>query len=171
MRVISVKRCNKSPGRCGGCGEPIKNGDPYKWAKGRYTPKKLRCQSCSFRPSELTGSDKLSRLYAARESVEDVLQTFKTADEVRDALEEAAGEAREVASEYQEAADNMAALREDCEEKAGQCESWADALETTDFEDFEEFTGEGDPKKSDPRSEWEEEVKSAVQDALDSLEL
>lgn len=42
----TVKACRKSPGECGACGNVIEIGQPYKWAKGRYTAKKIRCEKC-----------------------------------------------------------------------------------------------------------------------------
>lgn len=163
-KVNTVDKARKSPGDCGKCGAKIKAGMPYRWAKGRYGPKKVRCPKCAFRPSDLTGSDKLSRLYSARESVEDVLvPDFDDTDAVRDAISSAVDEAREVASEYSDAAENMSATRDEMEEKSSQCESWADELEGVDVEEFE--------GKEEDREDWRETIRSDVQNALDSLEL
>jgi hypothetical protein len=179
MRVNTVDRCRKSPGTCGRCGTKITEGMGYRWAKGRYTGKKVRClnAACHFRPSDLTGSDKLSRLYSAREEVEDVLATdFDDADEVRSALETAAGEAREVGEEYAEASSNLDGRlnAEELDEKAQQCENWADELEGVDVEDFEPTPTVNEDqiaKEADRKDEWREEIRGNAQAALDSLEL
>jgi hypothetical protein len=119
---------------------------------------------CSPRPSDLTGNDKLSRVYGAQESVEDVLATWDTTspgdcdkDSLEDALTTAAETIREVGEEYRESAEAInetaegSPIAEECEEKADGLESWADEIESAasdldecpDAEDCEECKGEG----------------------------
>jgi len=109
MQTNYVKHARGSPGPCEKCVKPIPKGAAYKWIKGRFGPKRVRCDACpDWRLSEKTGSDKLSRLYAARESVEDALAAWDRdsgdVEDLRSALESAAGEASDVAEEYREAA-------------------------------------------------------------------
>jgi hypothetical protein len=185
MRVNSVEKARRSPGECGRCGRTITVGMPYRWAKGRYGPKMIRCEGaqCRFKPSDLTTSDKLSRLYAAREGVEEFLQTdFESADEVIDALIDAANEVREVADEYSDSANALDGKLnwEELEEKSQQCHAWADELESMSIDDFyleEAKKGDTQGDETDEErkdrllEEWREEVRSSVQDSLDSLEL
>ena len=67
-RVNVIGKSRKSPGRCGKCGDTIRKGQGYRWAKGCYTGKKIRCLKggCRFRPSELSSS-KLGPLWDAQE--------------------------------------------------------------------------------------------------------
>lgn len=161
MRVNTVEKARKSPGNCSRCNREIAVGEPYRWAKGRYTSKKVRCMAepCRFRQSDLTGSDKLSRVYAAQENVEDVLATWTPEDDVegsflQDALNDAAEQIKEVGEEYQQSADNIldafsggSATADELQEKAESLDSWATTLEdaANEIEPFnEEFDVEFD---------------------------
>jgi hypothetical protein len=153
MRANYVERCNKSPGDCGKCGKTIKKGSPYRWAKGRYTSKKVRCGevACVFRPSDLTGSDKLGRVYGAQEAAEDALGTWTPEDGVeglQSLCDDMANELREVAQEYRDAAEAMGGAGAEMEEKADNLESWADTVESASG-DVDEFT----PEKADAKDE------------------
>lgn len=145
-RINTVKKARKDQGTCRGCGREIKAGDGYKWIKFRYGGKVKKCSSCNFRSSELTSSDKLSRLYAAQEDAHDRLDGWdrEDADEIRSLLEDTAQEIREVGEEYQESAD---AIREhfetsdtadECEEKAQEIEGWADEVEGADVPEWDD---------------------------------
>ena len=177
MRVNTVGKCRKSPGKCGKCGVVIKAGDKYRWAAGRFTGKKVRCDKlkCQLRPSDLTGSDKLSRLYSAREDLEDFIGTdFESADEVKDAIQAAADEAREVASEYEEAVSALDGRlnSDELQDKADQCNAWADELDNVDVEEFEPNPDDkDDEEKEATKSAWQELIIGNVEDALSSLEL
>lgn len=181
MRINSVQKANKPQGKCGRCGKVIGKGDSYRWIKGRYGPRKVRCSNCRFRPSEMTSSDKLSRLYSAKECVEEAIgNDFDSTDDIASELQDAANEAREVAEEYRESADNIESCFgsrtsqcDEIEEKADQCESWADALEGIDLPEYDESQEEGlnEAEKEERKQEWREEVRALVQGELDSLEL
>lgn len=132
MRVNHVEKSRKSPGNCGSCRKEIPAGAPYKWAQGRYTDKKIRCGECQFRPSDLTGSDKLSRVYAAQETLQDFLASWSNddgLDGLQDACSTAAEEIREVAQEYSDAAEAMGGAGEEMQEKADNLEGWAEEIE------------------------------------------
>lgn len=156
MRINLVKKAKKL-WRCQSCGMPIKPGQPYRWAKGRYTLKKIRCMNfaCRFRDSDLTSSDKLSRAYEAREMIEDLsgmdmslYATFGEGGEVeidfdaaleaaKEIIEQAKDQAREVGEEYQDGFDNMGeGLQES--ETGQQSQEKADSLEqyATDLEEM-----------------------------------
>lgn len=107
------------------------------------------------RPSQLTGSDKLSRAYAAQEALQDAIQAATSPDELAEALQTAAEATREVADEYNESADNMEQAFpngspniESCREKAEALNSFADecddaaatieSLELSDYDGDEE---------------------------------
>lgn len=181
MRVNHVKKAQKDQGTCT-CGKEIKAGEPYKWAKGRYGPRMVRCDSCRFRQSDLTSSDKLSRVYGAQEEAEDALASWdgEDADEARSILENLAASIREVSEEYQESADNIhenfseSSTADECEEKAQDLESWADSIEGAmdDIEDFDEDDVEPEEgvSKEDAiehdRSVWSDAARSTIEGVI-----
>jgi len=73
-RVTTVKKSRKSPGKCFRCDKTIPKGAGYRWWKFRFGRKVIRCLKCPYpRPSELTRSDKLSRIYEASEAIEEII--------------------------------------------------------------------------------------------------
>jgi DNA repair ATPase RecN len=174
-KINHVKKAAKDQQNCGRCGTEIKKGDAYKWIKPRYGSKKTRCSVCAFRNSDLTGSDKLSRVYSAVENVEDFLADWDGDDgdfsNLGAALEEAAAELREIADEYQESCD---AIREnfsdsptadECEERADEINSFADDLENVDIDDFE-FDDEQETEDHKDEKDWD--LEKAREEALQS---
>jgi hypothetical protein len=154
-RVTSVAKAQKEQGSCGKCGTKIETGQPYRWWKFRYGGRRVRCMkpNCSPRSSDLTGSDKLSRCYAAGESISDAIDEFrknKDIDDLRSTLEDAANEIREVGEEYRESASNVEngmngnrmPICDELEEKADNLDSKADEIEGV-AGDLEEFSEEG----------------------------
>jgi len=151
-RVNQVKKAQKSPGKCLKCDRQIKKGDPYIFWKFRYGGKRIRCGQCPRpRQSELTSSDKLSRCYAAGESIGDAIATFRDGgdlEDLKDVLDGSAGEIREVADEYRDSASNVESgmngnrmpICDELEEKADNLESKADEIESasSDLEEFDE---------------------------------
>lgn len=148
MRVNNVKASRVDQGVCGFCREPLPAGTPYRWTKARYGPKKVRCMKpqCAFRNSDLTSNEKLSRAYAAGESVEDALLTITMAVHVKQILEqcqtlsnvveEAMSELEEAAMEFEESADNIeeyfseSEQAEESRERAYEIEDWRTEFET-----------------------------------------
>lgn len=142
MRIYLAKV--RKPRTCDKCGKPIDKGAmAYNW-KGRYQPMHYRHQACGRpQPSELTSSDKLSTLYSLREGLESTLgginvDEFTQGDieSMKDSLNEAAEQAREVGEEYRESASNMEEhfpsgnpMIDEINEKADACDGWADALD------------------------------------------
>lgn len=182
--------------QCIKCAAPIEQGKPYKWAKGRYTHKKILCgsTSCQFSRADLTSSEKLSRLYGAQETAEDVVANWEDGlQDLESFLTEAAEAAREVAEEYAAAAEAMGAAGGQNTERAELCEAWADELEGVGFDEFDEeavkkglfdeispgletpLDGPDDehiltllPEKKD---EWAQEQRQLAKDAVGTLEL
>jgi hypothetical protein len=153
-RINTVKKARKAQGTCGKCGKAIKAGDAYKWIKPRYGAKKVRCEDCAFRSSDLTSSDKLSRVYEAQETAQDAVNDWdgEDAQELKSILETAAEEIREVAQEYQDSADAIMEhfpsgnqTSEECEERAQELEGWADTLDDFEPEEFEPEDEDDDP--------------------------
>ncbi|MDH3729553.1 MAG: hypothetical protein OES13_00305 [Acidimicrobiia bacterium] len=169
MRVHHVKKARLAQGPCEACERPISAGVGYKWIKARYGPKKARHEACAtWRPSEMTGSDKLSRLYAARENVEDAMNEWDgDLESLRSVVDDAASEASEVAEEYREAGELMSAMESEMEEKADECESWGEGLGEA-LDTHEDGPSDGLPETVE---EWRDAVIDDLQNALDELSL
>lgn len=178
MKINQVKKARKDQGACGKCGVEIRKGDAYKWIKFRYGGRRLRCMNrgCMFRPSDLTSSDKLSRVYGAQEALEDALKGWdrKTLDHLSGAVEGCADDLREVASEYEESADSIrdsfpdSSTADECEEKAQGLEVWADEIEGA-FEEIDSFTWddvEDGQYYSEAREEWADVVVEEMEDII-----
>jgi hypothetical protein len=176
-RVTFVKKARKDHPAGG-----IKKGESYYWWKFRHGGKHYSRKRP--RPSQLTMSDKLSRLYAAQESVEDALRDSCLPEDWRSTVEEAANEVREIGEEYQESCDNIrdqftdSPTADECEEKAEACQSLADELEGLDFDgipeepadepDEPERPGE-EPKEDDPKTWGVAGSYKAALEAFDRL--
>lgn len=212
MRINTVKHARK-PQKCGRCGTEIKPsrdevqdgkkvrvlGDSYRWIQfnsfkgggGRH----VRCASydCRFRQSDLTNS-KMSGVYAAQETAEEAIDAWdgETSDDLQAILSECAEAAREVAEEYRESAANMESAFpggsptiDECNEKADEIDSWADELESVDFDDKpeddededanEDEDGDKDEEKKRKREEaleeWREGCREAAREAVGALSL
>ena len=154
------------------------------------SPKKFFCGEHRPRPSEMTGSDKLATLYAAQEHVEDMINGDAGRDDLVAALQEAAETARGVGEEYRSSKENLpenlqySSTGEALEEKADQCDQWADeleqaaddiqAMEDWDAEAKEAAEGENPDEAVDiaeDHSDLKAEAESRAQEAVGFLEL
>lgn len=145
MKIYTVKAARKAA-TCARCQQPIKVGQGYIWwqfyGDRKETKRCLRCPRP--RLSELTGSDKKARLYAAQEMIEDAISSADSTPDTIDefdmsalgqVLRDAAEQVREVGEEYRQSAENIeehfqgSSTADDCNTWADECESWADALE------------------------------------------
>jgi hypothetical protein len=149
-RVTTEDRSKPKPNlTCGKCGNEIEVGQPYKWVKIKSGPyggrTMVRCATCpTWRQSELTTSN-MSGIYAAQERLDDELQSVEDYDGLVDLASSLADEIRDVANLYNESADNMEEgfghstyQSDELREKGESLESWADEVEGTDFEEFDE---------------------------------
>lgn len=196
-RVKTVAKARKSPGECPKCGKKIKKGTSYRWWKFRFGGKRIRCTECPGpRQSELTNSDKLSRCYAAGESIQDAIDDFQKDEDVenlRATMESAAEEIREVAQEYRDSAQNVEdgmngnrmPICDELEEKADNLEGKADEIEqaAADLEEFNEEEAEEEAKEEakeggkdgptaeeilkDKKETWAEEQVSKAEEHTD----
>lgn len=81
------------------------------------------------RRSQLTGSAKLSRVYAAYENFHDALQTADNPETLIEDLVNLKGELEEVAEEYRESASNMEAAFPNGNPTIDLCNDYADQLD------------------------------------------
>lgn len=157
-------------------------GDSYRWIKFNRGAKVIRCMSpkCGFMPSDMTTSDKLSRVYAAQEAAEETVSDWDFSgdvSELKQALDDLASEVRAVSEEYEESASNMeqafpngSSKIDEIREKADSLSSWADEIEGVDFEEWdgpEDEEGKDVKNTSDQtREEWGEEQREAAEAVL-----
>ncbi len=149
-RVHHVKKARKA--------NPVANvGESYYWWQNYKGPKQY---STTYpRQSQLTGSDKLARLYSVGERLEDVASdtSLVSRDEHADYVRELADEVREVAEEYRESASNMeeyfpgSERAYELEEKADACDSYADEIDAV-ADEIESL-----PDEDDLREEMEDD--------------
>jgi transcription elongation factor Elf1 len=144
MRVNHVAKSNKDQGKCGKCRVELPAGSAYRWVKGRYSSRKVRCtkSECGFRNSDLTES-KMSAVYAAQEALSDALSGWdgQELSEISDECVTAAEAIREVAQEYADAAEAMQGAGESMQEKSDSLEQWASEIEDAGNEP-DEFVAE-----------------------------
>jgi len=194
-RIHTQKAAKDGRWKCGKCGKGIDKGERYHKAYPYYGPKDgiVRCTGCGHpRPSEITSSDKLSRIYAVQEQLDDWTgeASVDGLEDLRSQIEEARSELEEVSSEYNESADNMeeyfsgSSQVDEIREKADEVESWSQQLD-----DVESAIDEAEQKLSDEPDDshldedgklideeaWNEEileeVTSAVSDFTGSIPL
>jgi hypothetical protein len=136
-QVVDDRSQPLPPHDCGYCHKPIEVGTPYKWVKiksGPYGGRTLRRHAgCPpWKQSELTTS-KMAGIYAAQEDFEASAGSCESAGDFSDLMSTFADAVREVASEYEESADNIEEgfghetyVSSELREKAEQLNDWAD---------------------------------------------
>lgn len=107
----------------------IAKGDTYYWWQLYKQPKQM--SKTRPRQSQLTGSDKMSRLYAAQEALDDGLPNSVSPEDVIALIDETISEAEDVAEEYRDVgnAEPRPPSADECEEKADEIDNWVSALE------------------------------------------
>lgn len=181
MRVNVVKAAKPvpTPRLCRRCSHGIQAGESYKWLQPRYGAKVFYCHQHSPRPSEMTSSDKLARLYEAQEGLMDDADAFVHSglegEDLKASIEQAIETAREVGDEYSESADKMEEYfpGSDIREKADACEEWASELESMQSE-VEDKLGDLDetrPTDEDKAAALRDDIRTLIDDAVSSLSL
>lgn len=178
MAVTRADKTQPLPNRqCEKCRAEIKVGDPYKHITPKSGPyggrTRYRCGACpGWRVWEYSNSLS-ARIEQITEEAADSVAAAEDADSVRAAFEEAAGAIRDLASEKEEAADNIVDgfghdtyQSEELREQADTLNSWADDVEGADVpddpepeeDDCEECngTGKADGDENDAEDDCEE---------------
>ena len=168
MRINQVKKAQKDQGTCS-CGTEITKGMPYQWIKFRYGGRRVRCESCRFRPSEMTQS-KMSQVFAAQEGLEDFMGSWEGTDmeELKSEIENCCSEIDEVVEEYREAAEAMGEGGTQHEERADELDGWKEELDCClDSEELDTDDDGNDIQITDDKAdEWRSGLTSLVEDAL-----
>lgn len=181
-RVTFVKKARVKQGACRVCGTKIKVGDSYHWWANRIGRSSIRGVTCAEhkpRRSMLTTSDKLSRIYAAEEELEASIANAESVEDIKEALEVAAGEAEEVAQEYRDAIESMPENFQqgdqamEMEEKAEQLEDWAQTLRNAldDIDSLGEEEEEGEEKEEKDNQQVLIDAKDAADQACGEMPL
>jgi hypothetical protein len=165
-RVFTQKAAKDYPSK------GIKKGDIYySWTLHKQ-PRQI--SATRPRPSQLTGSEKLSTLYGLRESIEDA--KFDSLEDWAAFLNETAGCARDVGEEYQDSLDNMpeslqqGSTGEAIQEKIDEIEAWAAELEDA-ANDIEALDIDDYADSDSPQDAMMEDARSRAEDASSSLSL
>lgn len=141
-----MSKCSSQKARkqykCSKCGSTIEKGVDYFKIVARFAASKIRCAACRPRQSELTSSDKLSRVYAVVESFEDCIIDEKSdAENAVSILEDSADEIGEVADDYEEGASNIeegfshaTSQSDEMREKADMLRDWQNEIQNAQSE-------------------------------------
>lgn len=170
---------------CESCGKDIEIGTPYKHVTPKSGPyggrTRNRHADCpDWRPSELSSS-KMATVMAAQEAFYDSLASAEDKESIQDLVNGVAEAAREVASEYEESADNIEQYfsssdkADELHDNANSLEGWADELEqaldseddepTIDHQMFVLYNADGSGRVND--EDYEDEV--AAQEGIAAL--
>ena len=171
---------------CEKCGTAIVKGDQYRTVQQGFRGRKMvRCtaSACQFKRSEYTSS-KMAGVYAATEEAHAEIDALKETDlasvddDLAAILSTAADAWRDVASEYEEAADAMGdGFGDQTREKEEQINDAADSLEGETVQvcepdpcDEHETLAEDCDDCAEKISEAIEAVKEEAREALDNAE-
>jgi chromosome segregation ATPase len=195
MKIHVVKAARKET-VCSKCGKKIEIGKSYRWWQHAFrAPTKWHIDHGHPRQSDLTTSDKMSRIYSAQETLEDLVSSSKSLDtsidegdeldvivkrvkdeiesnleELNSQMEEAAGEMNDVAEEYREGAENIREHFGDTSQ-TDEMDSKADALEewASELESFD-VEEPDDPEPDESISDWMDATESWLSDKVDEAD-
>jgi len=168
------------PYTCDFCKNPIEPGTAYMWVQPRTGPyggrKRFRhAEHPAWHTWEL--SDSLSaQLDRIGFEYWKAIDSAESTDDVQSALDEAAGEVRDLAEQKRESAQNIEEgfghetyISQDLADTAEQLDAWANEIESANIPDLEEPTEEDtDEGESEAETqarlleEWREEVRAEV---------
>jgi hypothetical protein len=175
-----IKKVARKEYVCSLTGNVITKGQEY-W---EFTPYRQKTRKCSRppRPSEMTSSDKLSRVYSISEAINDFsLDNYDDPEtiieHVQSVLDEWSEEIESIADEYDESVDNMpeslqnSSKADEIREKAENLRTFSTdisgAIEGIGFEEYDEDS-HGEDEELHKESELER-IIGEIQDALSSL--
>lgn len=192
MRTNHVSAARKPQGSCQSCGEPIHQGQPYKWIKSRYGPKQVRHGACpGWRPSEMTNA-KYATALAAQESANDALDALDASSyddpadfvsAIEDILNDCASDGEECRDDYQDGIDSMPDALQDsayeAQEKVDNLESWVDTLqgwspsqdEPDEVDDPELDADEVTDAVREAFADWAQTVLDEAREAVEDLSI
>lgn len=181
MATLERVKSARSERTCEKCKATIAKGEPYTWFKVgfRSKHKRVRCSrpQCQPKESELISSPFLSQAARIREDLQEAIDAFSqnggSPEDLKSAVEDAAGSFRELGEEAQGSFDNMpeglqqGETGQMLEQRAQRCEEIADELEGVDFDSAEH---DFDSLRSDLEEGKVKEVGDALQEEQDPEE-
>lgn len=192
-RLNRVTKARQAQGKCGRCGAAIEAGDAYRWWKGRYTRRNVRCMrsSCTPQPWELETNPLKAEAMQGEDAHANATSMTSDAASAASYLREAIDVATSVSEQLQERIDNksgsgfeqssevdaLSQSQYDFEEYVSEAETIADDLEQLDTPPEEsQFDAADYQSESDPAAAAEDayedavaEYENDVQEALDRL--
>lgn len=167
-RVKHVTKAQKDQGKCSKCGTPLPAGCEYRYFKPgfRSRVKVCRCMKpdCTPKRSELDTS-RMSEALAAQEDGEAAIHAATEIHELKQAVEDTAGQARDLAEQYEDTISETPMLEDQLREKIDILETWADALEGYDPEEIDD-----EETDEEVRLQQFEDAKEEAYDVVGSLE-
>lgn len=178
-KVYTIQKAQKDQGKCQRCGVELKKGEPYRWFKVgfRARAKNLRCTKASCAPLESEReSGKVAAVYAAQEAFRSNIDGLADLDDIEAEVHTVGESIREMAEEYQEAADAWENGNESLQEKADHWSSVADELESwsSSGEEEPELDEEADAdevaEQEEAHDAWLDALREEATDAVDSID-
>jgi len=175
-RVNHVKKCRKSPGKCGRCGYKIRKGMPYLWWKFNFGAKYVRCDQpcCKPKPSDLTRSEFWGRI----RDLEAEGFGGETFEDLTDSRQKVLDELEALAEECEEKYNNMPTslqsgpTGEQLQGRVDACRDCAASLEAIDIPDEAPPESPEDSEDDEANAEYDEAnniYKSRVDEVRDEL--
>lgn len=181
-RTVPDKTKPKPLENCGKCGKVIEVGSPYKHMSPKSGPyggtRLVRCDTCEDWHAWEYSSSLSARLSEISYYFWENIVEVTNADDVTDALSNAAQAVRDIAEEKRESASNIeegfqhATYQSDeLNEQADSLDSWADEIENADVPSAPEPTWAEDtevPPTAEDLEDWRSEVQEACSVVDDS---
>lgn len=169
-RINHVKKAMKDQGSCS-CGKEIKKGDSYKWIKFRFGGRRVRCESCQFKSSDLTQSEFLGQVYDLNDRIGNLTSDMSLED-IQSEVENIIEEFNNLADECDDKRSNMPDSLQDSEvgcmleSRGDSCRDVASNLEGIDFDFDEEGAREEAIDELDSEDVHTKELTDEVKDRL-----
>lgn len=176
-RVERVAKCRVDQAPCEKCRKPLPKGSAYIHWTFRFGWKHTRCTdpTCYPKPSELTQSEIKSNAYAIQETDISEATTIEDLEELRGEAAQGVEEIVDLIQEKLEAIEEgmghaNAPVYEELDERRDEYECWEQEIEGVEFEEFDEYIPEDadDQEKAEHKTDWFEDQRLVLQDALDN---
>lgn len=195
-KLNRVKAARKSPGECGRCHHVIEAGEPYRWWKGRFTGKRVRCAKSACTPQAweletnglkaeaMQGEDIVGQAKACNEDAESAASFLMDAihvceslcDQLQERLDNMSGTGLENTEQYSTLQDTLYEYeiwQDTAEQMAQELEALGAAPSQDDYQwTSPEYVDDKDPERmaQDAFDEAMQAYSDSVEEALAALE-
>jgi hypothetical protein len=172
-QVTEVRAAKKDQGKCGKCGQALPAGSSYRWWKGRFGPKHVRCVGCKVEDWERETNPLRAEHMQADETLGLVERDVDVADPSGAAvhLRDAISATESIVDTLTERLDGWSGTGLENSEQYSATETTRDELQQW-IDDAEsaadELEGMEQPDSADDEEAWEEWEKE-IRDAYDAL--